>query len=698
MRGYRCWPKDMYLVKRPRLGRKRYGEPVVTFSFPWPDGVKHLYVVSEFTAFFPGRVELRRHGDRGVATVRLREGVYRYFYADSHYRAYEDFEAASREEIEVWKFKVNAALLDAGVGELREAVSEGGTHWNLVLHDENWPSYFSGYGGVRVLRLFTVRREFDDVSARALTGDGWREYQGVLVMRDDYRDYYEVIVPRPDVRAYAFVLREGLRSYLFGFDGPGSETPWVAPQASDSVPWFVGTTYYLVFVDSFASSRGPIKVAGKRPRERLGGDLRGLAGRLGYLRELGVEAIYLTPIYRAGSYHRYDVIDQTVVDDDIGGDEAFEELISRAHAEGIRVILDVVVHHTSPCAREFLEALEGGPTSRTWGWYRFLEDDWATLKGEVYDAIGDYIRGGCRGRPTPPNGARPPYETFAGVWSMPKLNHANPDVLRRLCAVLRHWASRGVDGFRIDVAHGVPDEFLRALFSCAQEGAERPFIMEVMGPASVYPMGEVGNSAMNYEAYGVIVDFLRGRASACETSNRLNLEYLRLPLGVANSMYNLIGSHDTPRVADVLGSDSLVERAFALETYIFGSPSVYYGDEVGMRGGPDPDNRLPMSWEGEGWDEGLRDVVARLLHVKASLTPLKLGIFRASCVNDDVLKITREWAGELAVALVSRSRSDVGKELKSLYGLGCRIVLQRGLEGAELDGHVLMACKTPNTK
>ncbi len=697
MRGYRCRPKDMYLVRRPRLGRRRLGEPVVTFSFPWPAGVRHLYVVSEFTAFFPGRVELRRHGDRGLATVRLREGVYRYFYVDSLYRAYEDFEAAPREETEVWKFKVMAAVLDAGVGGLKEAASEGGIHWELVLHDESWPSYFSGYGGVRVLRLFTVRGEFDEVSARVLTDDGWLEYPGLLVTRDDYRDYYEVRVPRPDVRAYAFDLSEGRRSYTFGFDGPGSDSPWVPPQVSDEVPWFVGTTYYLVFVDSFASSSGPFKVAGRRPRERLGGDLRGLAGRLGYLRDLGIRAVYLTPIYRAGSYHRYDVIDQSKVDDDLGGDEAFQELVSRAHEDGIRVVLDVVVHHTSPCAREFLEALERGPASRTWDWYRFLEDDWVRLREAVYSAIGDYIRGGCRGRPSPPGGARPPYETFAGVWSMPKLNHLNDGVLRRLCDVLRHWASRGVDGFRIDVAHGVPDGFLQSLFSCAQEGAERPFIMEVIGPASVYSMGEVGNSAMNYEAYGVILDFLKGKASACEASHRLNLEYLRLPLKVANSMYNLIGSHDTPRIADVLGGPRLVERAFALETYIFGAPSVYYGDEVGMRGGQDPDNRLPMQWDEGYWDLDLRDAVSRLLHLKVSLAPLRLGAFRAACVNDDTLKVIREWGVELAVAIVSRSRSYVGQELRSLNALGCRILLERGLDGEELDGHLLAACKAPNT-
>ncbi len=698
MRGYRCRPKHMYLVRRPRLGRRRLGEPVVTFSYPWPQGVRHLYVVSEFTAFFPGRVELTRLGERGLASVRLREGVYRYFYADSLYRPYEDFESSPREELEVWKFRVMAAVLDVGVGELRKAASEGGTHWDLVLHDENWPSYYSGYGGVRLARLFTVKDEFDEVYLQALTEEGWREYPGSLVERDAYRDYFEVKVPRPDVRAYRFKLTEGRRSYLFGFDGQGSERPWVPPGISDEVPWFVGTSYYLVFVDSFSSSRGPLRAAGGRPRERLGGDLRGLANRLSYLKELGVRAIYLTPIYRSGSYHRYDVIDQTAVDEDLGGDEAFNELISRAHSDGLRVILDVVVHHTSPCAAEFLKALDRGVASETWNWYRFLEDDPAEVREAVRRAIGDYIDRGCKGRPSPPRGTRPPYETFAGVWSMPKLNHGSREVLRRLCDVLRHWAGRGVDGFRVDVAHGVPDGFLRSLFSCAEEGVERPFIMEVMGPASVYPMGEVGNSAMNYEAYGVILDFLRGRISACEAASRLNLEYLRLPLKVANSMYNLVGSHDTPRIADQLGSATLVERAFALETYMFGSPSVYYGDEVGMRGGQDPDNRLPMPWDEGSWDLELRGVVSRLLELKSSLTPLRLGTFRASCLGEDAFKVLREWGDELVVALVSRARTYVGDEIRSIRGPNCDVLLSRGLEGDYLDGHILAACKGTNAK
>jgi hypothetical protein len=91
----------LHLVRRPRLGRARFGEPIVEFSYPWPQGVKHLYVVSDFTAFFPGRVELRRVGDRGVAHVRVREGTYRYFYVDSYYRPYEDYEVEAREELEL---------------------------------------------------------------------------------------------------------------------------------------------------------------------------------------------------------------------------------------------------------------------------------------------------------------------------------------------------------------------------------------------------------------------------------------------------------------------------------------------------------------------------------------------------------------------------------------------------------------------
>jgi len=683
----------LHLVRRPRLGRARFGEPIVEFSYPWPQGVKHLYVVSDFTAFFPGRVELRRVGDRGLAQVRVREGTYRYFYVDSYYRPYEDYEVEAREELELWKFKVRASRLEAGLRELREALREGGVHGELILHDEGWPSYFSGYGGLRVLRLFTVRGEFDEVYVRALTGDGWKEFGAERVLRDELRDYFEARVPRPDIKAYLFRLTDGRREYYFGFDGLGDAKPWSPPSLSDDIPWFLGTTYYQVFVDSFYSSRGPLPQLKERPRERLGGDLIGLAQKLDYIRGLGIEAIYLTPIYKSGSYHRYDVIDHLSVDDDLGGLEAFEQLVSRAHELGMKVILDLVPHHSSPCAREFVELLHSNDMASSFSsWYRLLENDLEGLRKIYGEVLKEYIAKGCRGS-LRPQGLLPPYETFAGVWSMVKLNHENGAVLERFCHIVREWLRRGADGFRIDVAHGLPDSFMRGLYACAQESEERPVIMEIMGLASSYPLGETANSAMNYEAYGAILDFLTGKASACEAARRLSLEYLRLPLGVANAMYNLVGSHDTPRIATLLKDYGLVERAFAIEVYVFGSPSIYYGDEIGMKGDHDPDNRLPMIWDPGLWEKELQESVVSLLRLRASLKPLRIGTFEADCVNPDTLKVVREWGDERAVALVSRRRAHVEGALKELSSAGCKPMLSKGLDGPYLDGYLVATCR-----
>jgi glycosidase len=679
----------VYISRRPRLGKSRLGEPDLIFSYPWPEVAEnlHMYLVSEFTSYFPGRVELLRRGDRGIATVPVREGKYHYAFVDSLYRVYQDYENPAREVVDLGLNigKISVSVADAGLSELREALSEGGLHGELILHDERWPGYFSGYGGATVVRLFTLRGEVDEVSVITRANSSWRTFRAARMMRDEYRDYYEARVP-DRVTAYYFVLGVDGKNVPFGIDGLGSQEPWVPGRGYiNDTPWYLGTSYYLVFPDSFAGYSKEYASATSRPRTSIGGNLRALAERLDYIADLGVEAIYLTPVYVSNSYHHYDVIDQRHVDESLGGDEALEKLITKAHSLGLRIIMDVVVHHTSPCAKEFRDVLASWKSSAYWGWYRILVDSPIEVAQDL-EALKRYTESGCKNFPEQLRGKKPFYETFAGLWGMPKLNVRSSEVLDNLCDIMRGLTLRGVDGFRIDVAHGLPDSSMTTLYECIAKDSDVPVIMEIMGELSSFPMGVVANSAMNYEARGPIIRFFKGEITAAELSEALNRQYLRLPLYVANALYNLLGSHDTPRILDVLGSSELVIRAFVLLSLLYGSPSIYYGDEIGLRGGKDPDNRLPMPWDEGAWDKGLRSLMRDLLSIRRRVAALRYGFFRSEPLGADAIAVERGYQGDEVVGYITRGPVSMGN-------IKCgEILLGRGFNDKVLDGFLI--CKS----
>ena len=676
----------MYRSLRPRLGRRRWGEPTLLFSVPWPrTATGRLYLASEFTAFFPGRVELRRSGDRGYAEVQVREGAYHYFFMDSLYNAFGDQENPLSEEVRLGRLSVEAAVARAGLDELERAREEGGFHPELILHDERWPGYFSGYGSTAVIRLFAVRGEVDEVQVEVFDGARWASVPAELAFRDTYRDYFEAAVGR--VAAYRFKVVHDGRTDYFGIDGLGSDDAW-RPKIDDKPPaWFVGATYYLLFPDSFA---GASPVEGERPRTRLGGNLFEAAKKLEYVKWLGFDAIYLTPIYASGSYHGYDVIDHKAVAEELGGAAAFSEFLSEARRLGIKVVLDVVLHHTSPCAREFREAIGGGSKSGYWNWYRFLVRDLGDVDAATLSLLEDYIEGGCRSVPQELRSRKPFYESFYSIWSMPKLNYDEPKVVERACDIARYWLLQGADGIRVDVAHGLPDKVMARVKECAKEIKEDAVvIMEIMGESSAYPLHELADSAMNYEARGAILDFVGGKIGSSDLVATLMKQYLRLPLGVANSMYNLLGSHDTPRALTVLGDRERVVRALALEYLIYGAPSVYYGDEVGMEGGSDPDNRRPMIWSQDRWDLELVKVVRLFNGLRSQEPAIRWGLFAARPYTDDGIIIVRRWGDEEIVAVVSRSKVPAIRAPRE----GCETLAQRGANEDYIDGFLVLKCR-----
>jgi len=253
---------------------------------------------------------------------------------------------------------------------------------------------------------------------------------------------------------------------------------------------------------------------------------------------------------------------------------------------------------------------------------------------------------------------------------MPKLNYSNPEVVERLLGIAAFWLERGAGGFRVDVGHAIPDHVLQAFYEKVKEACrDCVVILEITKGAGFYPLGVIADSAMNYDLRALLLEFLVYRTiDAAQFVESVKELYSSMPVHAALSMYNLLGSHDTPRIATLsekCGASCLKLLYVALFA-MPGSPSIYYGDEVGMRGGSDPDNRLPMVWDEERWDEELLSLIRRLSLLRRRLTPLRLGLFDAEAVGGEAVKLSRWWGDEEVVVLLSRGSTRASLPLEYL--------------------------------
>ena len=429
--------------------------------------------------------------------------------------------------------------------------------------------------------------------------------------------------------------------------------------------WFAGRVMYHVFVDRFCKGSGevgeredviinedwengvpqyPEKNGDKLANNMFfGGNLWGIAEKIDYLKSLGVGVLYLSPIFRAYSNHKYDTGDYLEIDEMFGGEKAFRHLLSVAEQAGIRVILDGVFNHTGDNSRYFDRYGEYGgkgaftdPDSVYRDWFRF----------KSY-----------------PN----EYETWWGIQILPKLNHST-EACRKFFTkdqgVCQHYVRMGIGGWRLDVADELSDEFLdelRASVKSASDG-EAIIIGEVWENAAVkvaygqrrrYFRGLQLDSVMNYPLRNGILAFLLDGDGEF-LGDVLKEIYATYPKEVCNSLMNLLGTHDTERILTVLGEGNerpaeesndvlahkrlderqyrrgvtLLKLAAAIQFTVYGVPSVFYGDEAGLEGYHDPFCRRTYPWGRE--DREILTFYSSLGRIRAEHSVLATGDF---CVD-----------------------------------------------------------------
>lgn len=428
--------------------------------------------------------------------------------------------------------------------------------------------------------------------------------------------------------------------------------------------WVKHAVFYQVFPDRFARSprTRPIpgtnfKPWGTPPGEQgfQGGDLLGIVDKLDYLQELGVNALYLNPIFSSASNHRYHTFDYFQVDPLLGGNDAFSELLNAAHARQMRVVIDGVFNHASRGFWPFHHILETGGNSPYLDW--FIVHDWPL-------------------RPYPANGEESiNYAAWWDIPALPKFNIYNPGVREYLLDVSRYWIEFGADGWRLDVPEEIPDAAFWQSFRAVTKAANPDAYLtgEVWNEATTWLQGDRFDGVMNYVFSRAALGFFaqktlhtdyRPGGFALETmnvdtfANRLEAMLASHPWEITLAQLNLLDSHDTARVLWMVQNDeSALRLSVLLQMTLPGAPCIYYGSEIGMTGGHDPDCRAAFPWDDKShWNGALLDFYQRATALRHRFPALRTGSFERLYAHNDVYGFARELDGEVLIVLFNAGR------------------------------------------
>jgi cyclomaltodextrinase / maltogenic alpha-amylase / neopullulanase len=468
----------------------------------------------------------------------------------------------------------------------------------------------------------------------------------------------------------------------------------------DVPAWVRDAVFYQIFPDRFAASDrvakpGPLEPWDAPPTNFgfKGGDLLGIVEHLDHIESLGVNALYLTPVFQSASNHRYHTYDYLKVDPLLGGDEALRELLDAAHARDMRVVLDGVFNHTGRGFWPFHHVLETGAGSPYLRWFQF--DEGGLGQGRPLNAypagrLRTIRANGDHAPDDPEPGAtdredreaegetatameRLGYEAWWGLPALPKLNIAEPAVREYIWNVAEHWLRFGIDGWRLDVPAEIADpafweEFRRR---CRAVNPEAYLVGEIWHVAPEWVSGDRFDALMNYPLAEAIIGYVGG-ASLDEPLLRSHNEYaqtqrldgaglaarLRELLGAyapeTNAVQlNLLDSHDSPRALSLFGSDrDAMELAVLLQATLPGAPCTYYGDEVGLLGGLDPDSRRAFPWDESRWDHALLGSVRAAFSLRRAEPALRGDGFAITATDGAALVFERTAGDErLAVAV-----------------------------------------------
>ncbi len=410
--------------------------------------------------------------------------------------------------------------------------------------------------------------------------------------------------------------------------------------------WVPDSIFYQIFPDRFANGdpdNDPpnVQAWGEKPTRKgfQGGDLQGILQHFDYLLDLGVNAIYLNPIFQSTSNHKYNTSDYYRIDPKLGTFDDFQDLLNLAHNYGVKVILDGVFNHCGRSFFAFQDVLENSEHSGFKNWFhihRFPVCAYGEEKAKDYEA-------------------------WWGFRSLPKLNTDNPEVRRYIFGVARYWIEQGADGWRLDVPNEIDDDSFWGEFREVVRNAnpEAYLVGEIWEPDARWVGESHFDGLMNYPLRDALLDFVvDGSITASRFAQRLEGLLSLYPEENNYAHMLTLGSHDTERLLTRCKGDAQSVRLMNLVQFFFpGAPHIYYGDEVGLEGRKDPDCRRAFPWDEQAWDQEHRTFVKKLIQARHQYRQLRRGDFKRLLVDDDqqVVAFTRSIDEDHAVLFFNAS-------------------------------------------
>ncbi|MBD2137814.1 glycoside hydrolase family 13 protein [Anabaena sp. FACHB-1237] len=424
--------------------------------------------------------------------------------------------------------------------------------------------------------------------------------------------------------------------------------------------WVKHAVFYQIFPDRFARSersrQSYINNANLEDWEAppthqgyKGGDFWGILEKLDYLQDLGITAIYFTPIFQSASNHRYHTHDYYQIDPILGGNDAFRAFLDAAHEKNLKVVLDGVFNHSSRGFFYFNDVLENGPNSPWLNWFRII--------GWPLSPYDDTL---------PAN-----YDAWAGVRSLPVFNHDHPDVQEYIMQIAEYWLKFGIDGWRLDVPSDIktPGFWQQFRQRVKAVNPDAYIVGEIWDDASQWLDGTQFDGVMNYLFNEAAIAFAVGDRTVLKHVQSRN--YFPYPtinaVGYADKIdkllklydwqiqltqLNLLGSHDTTRIITIAdGDQKSVELCTLLLLTFPGAPSIYYGDEVGLPGEIDPDCRRVFPVE-SAWNQDIYQTHKQLIALRHKYIALRVGNYQTIHAEASVYVLTRTWENqELIIAI-----------------------------------------------
>lgn len=453
--------------------------------------------------------------------------------------------------------------------------------------------------------------------------------------------------------------------------------------------WVREAVFYQIFPDRFAKSSRLDKTGlnlepwNSAPTSHgfKGGDLLGIVEHLDYLQDLGINALYLNPIFASASNHRYHTYDYYTVDPLLGGNDALRELLDEAHKREIRVVLDGVFNHASRGFYQFQQTLENGAGSPYVEWFHFNKK---MLEQKI--SFGAYPNAEQKALLDSGGSSLEVlgYLSWYNLPALPKFNTDTPAVREFLWDVAEHWIKFGIDGWRIDVAKEIDDDSFYQEFRSRVKALnpDAYIVGELWQESQRWLQGDQFDAAMNYLLTAAVMGFFikdmdhqifdagefnkyLHTLDAEEFANQIEYLLKIYDPAINAVMLNLLDSHDTPRFITTARNDQSAYDMATLFLFTFpGAPCIYYGDEIGLDGENDPECRKAFPTDSNHWNHKRREDTKRLIDLRKTHEGLRSGTFAIVFAKEDCLVFTRQGGDETLLVGFNISNQSKSIEVK----------------------------------